>query len=213
MNTKQKSVLLLPFAVYTGLPILLFPLGSYPDRDLIKELISLAVILAFCLATAQFYWSATNRSLRKSVRIGQLRYTHEILGYLCIILLAVHPLLLVVPLFYSGSIDPLEALTTILTTTSNRGIVLGITAWLTMVTLGATSLMRSKLPWGYQTWKKCHGILAMLFILTSVWHAVDLGRHTDAKMSGLLVALAASGIGLWLFNTLSPVNQYVRRKQ
>lgn len=203
MKRKFPPAVLLPFGLYTGLPLIFFLLGNHPNRAVILEGVSMAVLLAFCLAMGQFYWSRTNSVSRKKVNMNQIRHTHEMLGYVSVVILALHPFLLVMPRFFSNGVKPLEALTAIVTTTSSLGVVLGMVAWVVLVVLGMTSMLRGKLPWGYQLWRKIHGALAMVFLLSGVGHAIDLGRHVHAPMAMLLLFLAVSGVVLWLVSTFS----------
>jgi predicted ferric reductase len=104
-----------------------------------------------------------------------------------------HPLMPIASKFLEPGMAPIDALVT-LVTTFNRGVLLGIGAWCSMVLLGVTALTRSHLPMGYTTWRIFHGTLAILFIVLAVWHALDLGRHATLSMALYIILLAAGAI-------------------
>ena len=116
-----------------------------------------------------------------------------------------HPLYIVTPRFFEAGVSPVDALVTVITT-MNTGVVIGMIGWCVMLVLGITALLRNKLPMNYKSWRILHGILAILFIFTAVWHAIDLGRHSNLIMSILLGALSAGGI-LLLFKTYFSKNK------
>ena len=47
---------------FTGMPLLIWAMGNFPERSLLKESLSVITILAFCQMIGQFFWSRTNRS-------------------------------------------------------------------------------------------------------------------------------------------------------
>ena len=119
---------------------------------------------------------------------------HKIIAYVFISFLLLHPFLIVVPRYFEAGIEPGEAFTTMLTTWSSRGIILGLTAWCLMLLLGLSSIFRKRLGMKYTTWRVFHGILSMVFIVLATWHATDLGRHTDLPMSVYMIALGGLGV-------------------
>jgi len=175
--------------VFTGMPLLIWALGSLHERSLLKESISIMTILAFCQMIGLFFWSRGNRHAG----------LHKIVGYTCVTVLLFHPVLLVVPRFFASGVPPVDALATILTT-FNQGVVLGMLAWCLMLIIGITSLARRKLPMKYTTWRVLHGILAMLFVSIAAWHVIDLGRHASLSMSILIIVMTAGGIQILLKN-------------
>ena len=182
---------------FTGMPLLVWAMGTFPERSLLKESLSVITILALCQMIGQFFWTRTNRSVAASLMMSKVVRYHKIIGYTFVIILFFHPLYLVVPRFFESGVSPVDAFITIITTL-NQGVVLGIIAWCSMLVLGVTSLARKKLPMKYKTWRVFHGILAMLFISTAAWHVIDLGRHSNLAMSILISMFTAGGILLLL---------------
>ena len=192
-NFFRQSVL-----AFTGMPLLIWTMGNFPERSLLKESLSVMTILAFCQMIGQFFWTRTNRSAVANLKMNKVIKYHKIIGYTFVIVLLVHPVLLVVPRFFESGVAPVDAFITIVTTFTNQGVVLGIIAWCLMLALGITSLARKKLPMKYKTWRVFHGILSMLFISIAAWHVIDLGRHSSFVMSTLISMLTANGIMLLL---------------
>ena len=182
---------------FTGMPLLIWAMGNFPERSLLKESLSVITILAFCQMMGQFFWARTNRSAVAGLRMSKVVKYHKIIGYTFVTILFFHPLYLVFPRFFESGVSPVDAFITIITTL-NQGVVLGITAWCLMLALGITALVRNKLPMKYKTWRVFHGILAMLFISIAAWHVIDLGRYSNLAMSIFISMLAAGGIMLLL---------------
>ena len=197
-NFLRQSVL-----AFTGMPLLIWTMGNFPERSLLKESLSVITILAFCQMMGQFFWTRTNRAAAANLKMSKVIKYHKIIGYTFVIVLLVHPVLLVAPRFFESGIAPVDAFITIITTFTNQGVVLGIIAWFLMLALGITSLVRKKLPMKYKIWRVFHGILAMLFIFIAAWHVIDLGRHSSFVMSILISMLTAGGI-MMLLKTYTP---------
>jgi len=183
--------------VLTGMPLLIWVMGHFPERSLLKESLSVITMLAFCQMLGQLFWARTNRSAVSGLKMSQVVTYHKVIGYTVVFILFLHPFYLVFPRFFEAGVSPVDAFITIISTL-NQGVVLGMIAWCLMLTLGITSFVRKKLPMQYKTWRVFHGILAMLFIATAAWHVIDLGRHANPAMSILISMLAAGGILLLL---------------
>lgn len=167
--------------------------NNFTERSLLKEVLSLVTILAFFQLIGQFFWARTNRPAVKQLTMSRVLKYHKCIGYTFIVILFFHPLYVVIPRFFEAGVSPADAFITMITT-MHTGIVLGIIAWCLMLALGITSFIRNKLPMNYKSWRGLHGILAILFLSTAVWHAIDLGRHASLSMSILFCVLTAGGI-------------------
>lgn len=193
-DQKRKIITVLLPAILVGLPIFFYVTGDFPRRTLLKESISILSILAFCLMVAQFFLARSNNTIPSGLKLGKVIKIHKFIGYIFTAVLLLHPLLIVVPRYFEAGVDSMDALFTIITTFSSRGVVLGIISWCLMFILAVTSLFRNKLPLTYKTWRISHGILAIFFISTASWHAIDLGRHTDQLLSCYIIVLVVSGV-------------------
>mgnify|MGYP000243216034 CR=1 FL=1 len=192
-HIRKINTVLLP-AILIGLPIFFYATGDFPRRTLLKESISILSILAFCMMVAQFFLARSNNNMLSGLKLGNVIKIHTFIGYIFTAVLLVHPLLIVIPRYFEAGVDSMDALFTIITTFSSRGVVLGIISWCLMFILAVTSLLRNKLPLTYKKWRISHGILAIFVVTTASWHAIDLGRHTDQPLSCYIIVLAVSGV-------------------
>jgi predicted ferric reductase len=156
-----------------------------------------------------FFYSRSNAVAVKDLKMRRTLKIHKAIGYTCVSIMLLHPLFLVVPRCFEAGVSPDRAFITIITT-FEPGVVLGLLAWGLLLTLGLTAFMRSRLPMTYRTWRRWHGILAVVFITTAAWHAIDLGRHSSLAMSSLIILLTAAGLRLFLKHTLSSKSQKPR---
>ena len=195
--------------VFAGLPLLLWTLGGFPERSLLKESLSVATILGFFLMIGMFFWSRANAVVVKDLKMRRTIKIHKAIGYTCVSIMLLHPLFLVLPRFFEAGVSPDDAFITIVTT-FHTGTVLGMLAWILLLTLGITALMRNRLPMTYNTWRRWHGILAAVFIAAAAWHAIDLGRHSSLAMSSLIILLTLAGVRLLLKNSISKQSQQPR---
>lgn len=130
--------------------------------------------------------------------MGKVVSFHKIIGYIFIGVLLLHPFFIVFPRYFESGVEPGEALSTLLTTYTSTGVILGIMAWLLLLIIGLTPLFRNRLPKKYNSWRLLHGILSIIFIIVASWHAIELGRHTDIAMSIFIILLSGSGVLLLL---------------
>jgi len=199
MKERSTSGFLFPaIGIFVGLPLLLWALGDFPRRTVLKEALSLLFILAYFLMLVQFYLARGGRLLLTMPKMSTILKYHKAIGYIFASILLAHPFLIVIPRYYEAGTTPMEAFITIITTFESSGVVIGIIAWFLMLALGITSLTRNRLPMKYRTWKTVHCIMSVLFIASGTWHAVDLGRHTNLPMSICMILLALGGVVLLL---------------
>jgi predicted ferric reductase len=193
-TTTHSSFLIHSILAYAAIPLFIFLLENQHERALYKDTISLITIISYCLMTGQFFWSRLNYYVTRSTTARKLVTAHNTIGYICILVLMLHPFLLVIPRFFEHGITPADALLVIITTFTSQGVVLGIIAWFLMVLIGLTSLFRKKIGLRYSDWQTLHGLLSLLFIIAATWHAIELGRHASFAMSRVFVMFASWGV-------------------
>ena len=187
---------------FIGLPVFFYVTGDFPRRTVLKDSISLLILLAFSLMLAQFFLSRINSKMFAGYSMGRIISIHKVLGYSLITVLLLHPFLLVLPRKYEAGVSSMDALVTIVTTVNTAGVALGICAWFLMLLLGLTSLFRKKLPLSYNKWRLLHSLLAVPFIILAVCHSIDLGRHVHSFLSVYFVLFAVLGV-------LLPIKRYM----
>ena len=186
---------LFPLAIaFIGMPILLYILGDFPKRNFLTETLSLTTILGFTLLISQFFLSRKNMKLVKDIRMVNVLKVHKFIGYLFISILLLHPFFIIVPKFFDNGVTPSDAFLELITTFSSLGIIFGLIAYASMLILMATAFFRFKLHLHYRTWRRLHGYLTMLFVITATWHVITLGRHSNTSFSIYYVLMVVSGI-------------------
>lgn len=192
MKRSDNNTLFWPWLLAcAGLPLLVLALSVMPSRTLLKEALSFVTLLAFFQLLGLVFWSRVTpwAAMGMSQRIK----IHKIIGYLCVTIMLFHPLFVVIPRFFEAGVVPGDAFVT-LATTLNRGVVLGLVAWVLLAALGTTSLMRTALPMTYRSWRIFHGLLAISFLIVAAWHAINLGRHSQGAMALLIALMAGMGV-------------------
>lgn len=196
--------------IFIAMPLCIYFLGQFPRRSLLKETISLLIILAFFIMLLQFYLSRANRNLLQVHKMGRTIKWHKVLGYVFVSVLLIHPFLIVVPRFFEAGISPIDAFRELLSNFNLTGLLLGLIAWILMFIIGLTSLVRNKLPFTYKTWRVIHGILSMAFILIASLHVVNMGRHINQPMGWIIGTLSVLGVvlllRLYIFKSVSQIN-------
>lgn len=186
--------------IFIGLPMLLYSLGDAPRRSLLKEAISLITLLAFSLMLGQFFLARSNEAIINLFDRKHIQNAHKAIAYPALIIFLVHPFLIVFPRYFEAGVDPVDALLMMLTSFDNRGVLLGMVAWALLVMIALTAIFRMRLikryRIKYRDWRKFHGYLTVAFVVLAIWHAIELGRHTDRIMAAFFIALAIAGITL-----------------
>jgi len=193
----RTSTLAATVAVFIGLPLLLYALGDFPRRSVLKEVLSVITLLAFMLVLGQFFLARSNAAILSLFKPQQIQRVHKYIAYSAISVLLLHPFLIVLPRYFEAGVKPLDALITMLTSLDSLGVVLGMIAWALMLVLGASAMFRMTLikrfAIRYRNWRYFHGTLSVGFAGLTLWHSIELGRHTDLSMSLVMAALALVG--------------------
>lgn len=205
MKDNNKKQYLIPgFILYLAIPLLYMIFGNFESRTILKEIISLATVGALFVFLGQFYLSRANIVNIKGHKFSTVINFHKVLGYIAIIIIMLHPLLIVLPRYLEASLYIEDALLLMLTDFGSKGIILGMIAMILMLAIGVLSIIRTKLKIKYTTWRYVHGSLSLTFALLATWHAVDLGRHMDTFLSTYTIIIASISIvfliRLYFFN-------------
>lgn len=184
--------------VFIALPVLFYALGDFPRRTVLKEVISITTILAFFVMLMQFFLSRANRNMLVGSKMRLVVSWHRVIGYVVVSVFILHPLLIIVPRFFEAGVDPADAFVKLLSSFGSKGVFLGISAWILMVFLGTTSLLRKNLGLTYKAWRIYHGILSVALVATASFHVVELGRHINTPMKWLIILLSIFGLTLLL---------------
>lgn len=180
-NIKLKYTLYSIF-IFIAIPLLLLFLKELPERTLLKESISVLVIVAFFLTIGQFYLNRANKVFVRIYKMIKIIKLHKIIGYTVIAIFFIHPFLIVLPRFFEAGVSPSHAFWLMITDFQSLGIIFGLIAWSVMIALLLTSFYKDKLNMTYTSWRVLHIVLSIFFILAALWHVIDLGRHSNEIM-------------------------------
>ncbi|MCG3268552.1 ferric reductase-like transmembrane domain-containing protein [Yoonia sp. I 8.24] len=196
----QKYAIIAGLFIFVGLPVLFYTLGDAPRRTVLKEAISIATLLALSMMLGQFFLARSNETLLSLFKPPQVQKFHKYIAYSAVVVILLHPALIVLPRHWEGGIKPWDAFITMITDLGNIGIILGIVAWCLLLMLSITAFFRKKLiprfKLRYRGWRYFHGGLAVTFTVLALWHAIALGRHTDAAMSAFFITVAVLGFAM-----------------
>lgn len=88
----------------------------------------------------------------------------------------------------------------------------GVAAWLLLVALIVTAILRDRLPYRYEAWRLSHGLGAALIAALGVHHAIEAGRYSgrDPLPALWLLLLAIAGLTLLVVYVVRPLLQLRR---
>ncbi|MEO9529366.1 ferric reductase-like transmembrane domain-containing protein [Roseibium sp.] len=198
--TVRRTAIVAGLAIFLGLPLLFYALGEAPRRTVLKEAFSILTLLAFSMMLGQFFLARSNETLLSLFKPPQIQKVHKYIAYSAVTVILLHPVLIVLPRAFEGGVTPWNAFVTMITSFDNLGILLGIAGWVLLLVLVVTAWFRTPLikrfTHRYRGWRYFHGGLAVAFTSIALWHAIDLGRHTDIALSTFYVSLTLAGFAL-----------------
>lgn len=196
----KSAVIIAGLVVFVVMPLLLYVLGEFPRRSILKEVFSIITVLAFSLFIAQFFLTRSNLTIMALFKGPKVQNVHKKIAYFALAVIFFHPLLIIIPRFFESGVKPLEAFWINITTFSSLGIIVGEIAWVLMLVIGVISIWRMRLikkyKIKYKNWRSLHSALTFIFICLATWHSVDLGRHVELPMAILFIFLALIGIAM-----------------
>jgi predicted ferric reductase len=190
----KKSHLFIVLAVIILFPILIWALGAFPRRSILKEMISVIALIAFSLPIGQFFLSRGGKEIINLPPSKKLLNWHRVIGYLFVSIMLWHPFFIILPRFFEAGVEPQDAFIKMLTTFESKGVILGFIAYALMLIIGLTSAFRKKLPLSFKNWRLLHGLLSLAFLIFALLHATDLGRHMNLSMISFYVVVGVAAI-------------------
>ena len=125
--------------IFVGIPLLIYALGEFPRRSILKEIISLLQIMAISFMLAQFFLARGNKAILSVHNMSSVLKIHKFIGYFFVVILLLHPFLIIFPRYFESGVEPEEAFLTLITSFERPGVLLGMIAYGTMLILGITS--------------------------------------------------------------------------
>ena len=179
-------LLLIAYGVIGSLPLWL------ADAAIVgfwRRLSSGLAMVAFALLAVQFILSGRIRAVTGRVGIDVIMHFHQLAAKVITLALLIHPLLYVVPTLLS---DPLTAGEQLIGMIASGAFASGVLAWVILLGLTATAVLRHWLPLPYEAWRLSHGLGAAALAIAGLHHAVSVGSYSAAvTMAQLWIVLVA----------------------
>lgn len=169
------------YLAFLGFP-LAFAILDEEKASLWREIASAAGALGFAIILAEFVLSGRFTLVSGRVGIDSIMRLHQLAARLALALVAVHPLIYVLPRFVS---DPTGALSMLGAMFASGSLRTGVAAWALTMIVVAMAIWRDRLPITYESWRLSHGLGAALIAGLSLHHALTTGGHSSAPMLAL----------------------------
>src|ERR687893_2233166 len=177
----QATFRVLLYLGVTIAPLVLAWSGMEPGRGF---LIDFSVALGFVglsLMGLQFLVAARFQSVAAPFGMDVLLQYHRQIGYVSLLFILAHPLLLFVA--DTGYLALLDL------TTAPLRAKMAVTSTVALLVLVALSVWRKKLRIGYELWQLTHGVLAFVVIAAALTHVLLVGYYVNEPLE----------IALWLW--------------
>jgi len=173
-------VVLLPLVV-------MLAVGSPAARTFTREL---SVALAFgglAILGLQVIVSARLRWFKAPYGIDAVYHFHRQMSLVALALIVAHPILLVID--SPGTADWLNIFT------APRRVQIGVIALIALVVIVSLAYFRRHFKIKYETWRRTHGLLALVMLGAAVWHIEVGGYYVTTPVKR---ALWIAYVALWI---------------
>ena len=167
------ALLVIFYLVIGSLPLLL---AEEQVGGFWRKLSSGMAMVAFALLTVQFVLSSRLAGITGRLGAGTLMQFHQRAAKVITVALLVHPVLYVIPTLAK---DPGAALHRLVEMFTNGAYASGVLAWVMLLGLTASAMLRDWLPVRYEAWRLTHGLGAAAMAAAGLHHAVNVGSYSD----------------------------------
>lgn len=190
----MNPILLVAFYLAVTLaPLVLAQSLGFAPRHFWDELATGAGLLALAILLVEFVLSGRFRAV--SGRVGMdvtMRY-HQLLARTAAVFLLVHPFV------YRTGIasypDPSDVTNQLTIGLEKWSFTSGVLAWLLSFVVIIFALFRDNTKLNYETWRRWHGVGALMIVILAVHHAVAAGRYSSqAPLAWYWIALLGVAI-------------------
>ena len=187
------AVLVIFYLTIGALPLLL---AEEQVAGFWRKLSSGLAMVAFALLTVQFVLSSRLAAITGRLGADTLMQIHQMAAKVITVALLLHPILYVVPMVAS---EPTAALYQLVDMFTNGAYASGVLAWVMLLGLTASAMLRDWLPVRYEAWRLTHGLGAAALAAAGLHHTVNIGSYSDditlAQLWIVLVAFSFVAIG------------------
>lgn len=174
----------LPFflAAYQGLPLRAFP----------NEFATSFGLIGFTWILLSFLLSGRFRTISGQIGIDKTMRWHQLMAIVIGVLVLFHPYLYTLPINQPVPWDATRQLSLELSLT---GLISGMIAWILLSVLILTAIFRDQISYPYERWRLFHGIAAIVIVIASIIHVLEIGRYSNDLLMKLfwfgLIAIAS----------------------
>lgn len=198
---KKTIFLLLYFAFFAGVPVLLALGQEVPVNHGFQKAVLLGSLAAFGLLLGLFWLSRLYARDSVPIKFSSTMRWHKYIGYAAGAFMLVHPVLMIARRFSVEESNPVENFVLML---KSPLMLTGILAWFLLLLVVGLAFIRKQFK--YKTFRLIHGILSLGFAVFSTWHVIKIGRHSNLVMSVFWI-LAAATAGISLLSVYLPARK------
>ncbi len=164
-----------------------------PTRGFATEFSSGLAMSCLVMLLAQFLTSGRFESTTGRAGIDLTMRAHQLAARVLAALLVLHPLLYALPAARAGAGLGAAAVAGLF---SAPRFLTGVLAWILLLALVFSAILRDRLPVRYEIWRATHGIGSLAVAALGVHHVLTAGRYaaTSPMLTGLWIGLLAAAL-------------------
>jgi predicted ferric reductase len=200
------------YGAFCVVPLILAVIQGHPARNILHELSSAIVMVAFVMTLLQFVLSGRFEWLSGRIGIDRTMRFHQVVSWSILSVICLHPFLYVVPRLFPDPTDALSALNQML---RSQALRTGVVAWWLMIFLVLLAVFRDRLAFRYELWRMSHGMLAIAIAMLGAHHTLRVGTYSAAPwlatfwIGGTTVAVLAM-LHVYILKPLRKLRQAYR---
>lgn len=186
------TLLIVIYLLISALPLFLAFTQGLPLRTWPNEFASSFGIIGFTWMILSFLLSGRFRTISGRIGIDKTMSLHQLMAIILGLLILLHPYLYTLSLNKPLPWDMTWQFSLLLTMPA---LISGMLAWILLPVLIITAVFRDQLPFRYEAWRLFHGIGAVVIVVASAHHVLEIGRYSNAITMKLfwlgLIAIAS----------------------
>lgn len=191
-NGLSPRLLVLLYLLLSALPLFLAAYQGLPLRAFPNEFATSFGLIGFTWVLLSFLLSGRFRTISGKIGIDKTMRWHQLMAIVVSVLILIHPYLYTLPINQAVPWDATRQLSLEL---SLSGLISGMFAWILLPVLIITALFRDQSSYPYERWRLFHGIAAIVVVIASVIHVLEIGRYSNDVLMKLfwfgLIAIAS----------------------
>lgn len=185
-------LLILLYLLISALPLFLAYNQGLPLRAFPNVFATSFGLIGFTWILLSFLLSGRFRTISGKIGIDKTMRWHQLMAIVIGVLILIHPYLYTLPINQTVPWDATRQLSLELSMT---GLITGMIAWVLLPVLILTAIFRDQISYPYERWRLFHGIAAMVIVIASMLHVLEIGRYSNDLLMKLfwfaLIAIAS----------------------